>query len=223
MVNQADRESLTPLIVEDWGMLDYQAALVRQNELVANHLSGCEVDRLVFVQHPPTITLGRRGSRNDLHFPENFYQQQGICLQQVNRGGLATAHEPGQLVAYPILKLKQKNLKLYANAFLNVVIRLLDDFGIEGYLKPGEPGVWVNGNKICSFGIGLKRWVSFHGIALNVNNDLSTFRMIVPCGRPEEIVTSLKEQVGYEIDLKTAYRHFVAYFCSAFQYYPLEH
>ncbi len=214
--------ALTPLLVQRWGRLDYQSSLDHQNELVRKYLEGDERDRIILVEHPPTITLGRRGSTNDLHFPEKFYQDRGICLQKVNRGGLATAHEPGQLVAYPILRVKKKNIKLYAETFLNVIVRLLGDYGVQGYLKPGEPGVWVNGQKICSFGIGLKRWISYHGIALNINNDLETFKMIVPCGRPDEIVTSLQAQVGFEPDMDVIYDQFLRHFCKAFDYFQVK-
>ena len=213
----------SPLIVEHWGLLDYTTALNRQNDLVADYLSGHGVDRIILVEHPRTITLGRRGSENDLHYPESFYFQQGISVQHIRRGGLATAHEPGQLVAYPIVKLKQKNLKWFAASFLNVVVSLLSDYGIEGYVKSDEPGVWVNGNKICSFGIGLKRWISCHGIALNVNNDLHTFETIVPCGRPNEVVTSVAEQLGHEVELMDIYQKFLAHFCSTFNYSIVDH
>ncbi len=212
------QDSLSALFIENWGLLEYSAALKRQDQLVSEHLRGEGVDRLVFVQHPKTITLGRRGSKNDLHYPEAFYGQQNISLCRINRGGLATAHEPGQLVAYPIIKLKQKNLKWFAHTFLTVVVRFLAEYGIEGYLKPDEPGVWVNGGKICSFGIGIKRWVSCHGIALNINNDLTAFQTIVPCGKPSEIVTSVKQQLGHDINMDRAYEQFQEYFCQAFDY-----
>lgn len=216
------QKAQTPLIVDYWGNVDYQVALTRQEKLVADYLSGeTQADRIVLVEHPATITLGRRGSTQDLLFPEKFYQRQGISLQQVKRGGLATAHEPGQLVSYPILRLKQKNIRWFSQSFLTVIVRLLADYNVQGDLKEGEPGVWVNGAKICSFGIGLKRWVSYHGIALNVNNHLDTFKMIVPCGRPGEIVTSLRQQLGDEVDMDEVYQRFLGHFCSVFNYSPV--
>ncbi len=211
----------TELLVEDWGELAYLEALARQEELVQAVLSGTGRERLVLVEHPATITLGRRATDADLHLPESFYRDQGICLQRINRGGLATAHEPGQLVVYPIVRLKKKDLRWFAHMFLSAVIQLLADYGIDGYLKEGEPGVWVAGRKICSFGIALKRWVSSHGIAVNINNSLRTFDMIVPCGQPGEIVTSLSRELGHQVDLTTAKHQFVEHFCKRFDYRPI--
>ncbi len=210
--------SKTVLNVEDWGVCDYRQAFDKQAHMVAEHLNGRGVDTLVLVEHPPTVTMGRRASESDLHFPEQIYSEKGVALQKINRGGLATAHEPGQLVAYPIIQLKKRDLRWFANCFLTVVINLLDDYGIRGHLKNGEPGVWVDGRKICSFGIALKKWVSSHGIALNVNNSLKTFSTIVPCGQPHEIVTSLSKEKGCYIDAVEMKQRFVQHFCQEFDY-----
>lgn len=209
----------TVLKIEDWGLCDYSQAFERQADMVADHLNGHGVDTLVIVEHPPTVTMGRRATEFDLHFPEQFYSERGVSLQKINRGGLATAHEPGQLVAYPIIQLKKKDLRWFADRFLTVVIALLDDYGIKGHLKKGEPGVWVDGRKICSFGIALKKWVSSHGIALNVNNSLETFSTIVPCGQPHEIVTSLSKEKGCGIDPVELKQRFVQHFCHEFDYF----
>ncbi|MCD6580299.1 MAG: lipoyl(octanoyl) transferase LipB [Desulfuromusa sp.] len=209
----------TPINIEDWGLTDYWLAFERQAEMVQARVAGQGSDTLVFVEHPITVTLGRRATQADLHFPEKIYAERGITLQKINRGGLATAHEPGQLVVYPIIKLKKKDLRWFANQFLNVVISLLADYGVQGDLKEGEPGVWVDGRKICSFGIALKKWVSSHGIALNINNSLETFAMIVPCGRPSEMVTSLSKELGHSVDMVEAKTRFIEHFCSAFAYH----
>lgn len=211
---------LSPLVVEDWGVLEYRLALERQAELVQRHLLGCGIDTLVLVEHPPTVTLGRRGSEADLRFAEPAFETQGVSLQSINRGGLATAHEPGQLVAYPILALKRRDVRWFAQTFLGAVVSLLDDYGLEGQLKEGEPGVWVNGRKICSFGIALKKWICSHGIALNVNNNLKTFDMIIPCGRPQEVVTSMARELGSELSLSAVRQGFVGHFARAFAYRP---
>lgn len=208
----------SPLRIEDWGVLDYRRAFERQTELVQRHLDGCGVATLVLVEHPPTVTLGRRASVADLRFAEPVFAAQGVSLQNINRGGLATAHEPGQLVAYPILALARKDVRWFAQTFLGAVTSLLEDYGLEGQLKAGEPGVWVNGRKICSFGIALKKWICSHGIALNVNNDLKTFDMIIPCGRPQEIVTSMARELGSEVSLPELRKGFVAHFARAFHY-----
>lgn len=209
---------LTPLKVEDWGLLGYEEAFVRQERMVQALLAGQGVDSLVLVEHPAVVTLGRRGSDADLLLTEEEFSSSGVGLQYINRGGLATAHEPGQLVAYPIVALKHKDLRWFSAAFLKTVITVLADYGLRGELKAGEPGVWVNGRKICSFGIAVKKWISSHGIALNVNNDLKTFTMIVPCGRPQEKVTSVAFELGYEPDLVIFKQKFIKYFLNSFAY-----
>ena len=164
------------------------------------------------------MTLGRRATEQDLRFSEEIFSERGVTLQKINQGGLATAHEPGQLVVYPIIELKKHDLRWFANRFLHVVISALADYGVDGYLKDGEPGVWVDGRKICSFGIALKKWISSHGIALNINNSLETFHMIVPCGRPDEVVTSLSYELNRTVDMAEAKTRFTRHFCDAFDY-----
>ncbi|MCK5825959.1 MAG: lipoyl(octanoyl) transferase LipB [Desulfuromusa sp.] len=209
----------TPLKIDDWGLIDYQLAFDRQKEMVAALLAGNGKDTLVFVEHPATVTLGRRATQDDLRFSEEVFPDCGVSLQKINRGGLATAHEPGQFVVYPIVQLKKRDLRWFADQFLNVVVDLLADYGVDGYLKAGEPGVWVDGRKICSFGIALKKWISSHGIALNLNNSLETFKMIVPCGRPDEMVTSLNRELGHNVAMAEVKNLFVDHFCKAFAYH----
>ena len=209
---------LTPLQVEDWGLLDYEQSFERQNCLLAELQDGKRPDTLVLVEHPAVVTLGRRGSAADLKIPQSEFNASGVALKNINRGGLATAHEPGQFVAYPIIALKKRDLRWYSDSLLRVVIAVLADYGLRGTLKDGEPGVWVNGCKICSFGIAVKRWCSTHGIALNVNNDLQTFGLIVPCGRPQETVTSMCRELGQQLDMAELKQKFISYFCTTFSY-----
>lgn len=208
----------SPLIIDDWGLLEYEEAFARQKQMVQERLQGRGADTLVLVEHPAVVTLGRRGSEADLRFPAADFSSSGVSLQQINRGGLATAHEPGQLVVYPVVALKHRDLRWFADSFLRIVISLLFDYGLQGRLKAGEPGVWVADRKICSFGIAVKKWISSHGIALNVNNDLTTFDMIVPCGRPQEIVTSVAQELGCQQDMADCKKAFIQHFLSAFAY-----
>lgn len=218
----AKNQNTTLLDIEDWGLTDYWLAFERQAEMVQARVAGQGSDTMVFVEHPITVTLGRRATQADLLFPEKTFLERRITLQKINRGGLATAHEPGQLVVYPIIMLKKKDLRWFANQFLNVVISLLAYYGVQGDLKEGEPGVWVDGRKICSFGIALKKWVSSHGIALNINNSLETFTMIVPCGQPHEMVTSLSRELGRSVDMTEAKNRFSELFCTTFGYHSKE-
>lgn len=208
----------TPLVLENWGLCDYPTAFERQTKMLTEHLQGNGTDTLVLVEHPASVTLGRRGCAADLRLPEADLTRHGISMHNINRGGLATAHEPGQLVVYPVIALKRKDLHWFSKTFLGVVITLLSDYGLTGVLKDGEPGVWVNNRKICSFGIALKKWVSSHGIALNVNNDLKTFDMIIPCGQPTEVVTSMRKELGQKLDLAALKKRFAEHFSTAFNY-----
>ncbi len=211
-------DNFTPLVVADWGLQDYQLAFEKQELMVSSKLLGETEDTLVFVEHPATVTLGRRATAVDLHFDKSEYAERKIAVLNVNRGGLATAHEQGQLVVYPIIALKKKNLHWYADNFLQVVVALLTDYNVEGYLKKGEPGVWVDGCKICSFGVAIKKWVTSHGIAININNSLDVFSTIVPCGQSREQITSLKQILGHEVDVEIIKKRFVDHFCATFKY-----
>ncbi len=204
--------------VVDWGLLDYQQALDRQNVMVQKRQSGAASDCLVVVEHPPSVTLGRRGNETDLRIAEDLLKSQGVALYRIDRGGQATAHEPRQMVAYPVLSLQKKDLHCYVQTFLGSVAKVLREYGLDPEFKEGEPGLWVNGGKIASFGIAVKKWVTSHGVALNVSNDLSTFNLIVPCGKPTEIVTSMERELGQPVDLAEVKERFVSRFCEAFDY-----
>lgn len=214
-------QSAPLLQIQDWGVAVYDKACARQMEMVQALLSGHGNNVMVLTEHPPTVTLGRRGGESDLRCGEGELADHGVTLQRINRGGLATAHEPGQLVVYPVMELPVKDLRHFTSGFLNVVVDLLAQHDVVGELKPGNPGVWVKGRKICSFGIALQRWVTSHGIALNLNNDLSTFELIVPCGFPHEQVTSLTREKGNSVDMKQIKEQMVTLFCRQFGYQPV--
>jgi len=208
------------LQIQDWGVLVYDQACARQLDMVQALLSGCGSNTLVLTEHPATVTLGRRGGESDLRCGEEDFAHRGVALQRINRGGLATAHEPGQLVVYPVMELPVKDLRHFTSGFLQVVVDLLAQYDLIGELQPGNPGVWVKGRKICSFGIALKRWVTCHGIALNLNNDLSTFELIVPCGVPQAQVTTLARETGKPVDMQQIKEQMIKLFCQQFGYQP---
>ena len=210
--------SATFLEIQNWGLVTYDVALGRQQELQSLRIDDQISDTLILVEHPPVVTLGLRGGDSDLRLSEEQIIQSGVALHHVNRGGFATAHEPGQLVAYPIVRLKKKDLRWYSKSFLQSLVLTLNDYGLSAEFKEGEPGLWVNGSKIASFGIAVKKWVSSHGIALNVNNDLTTFNMIVPCGKPTESVTSMQKKLGYRVEMDDVISRFIGYFCQQFDY-----
>jgi lipoic acid synthetase len=206
------------LEILDWGYIAYDEALRRQYRLVEERINGSAPDRLVLLEHPPVVTLGRSGSRNDLCLSEADIDQKGIDLFAVDRGGQATFHGPGQLIVYPIIQLDQKDVHAYLNALLAVVATVVQAYGLKPVLKNGRPGVWVNSGKIASVGIAVKKWVTYHGAALNVSSDLEGFKWIIPCGHLGERITSLQAQLNRSIQLAEVKDTFVNEFLHIFGY-----
>ena len=172
------------LLERNLGLLDFDAALAVQHETHARVVAGLQDSEVLFVEHPPVLTLGRHADPKFLKVPEEFFAARGIAVVPIDRGGEVTAHEPGQLVMYPIVRLADFGLlpKRYVELLERAVINTLANFGIVATIHPEHPGVWVGREKICAVGIRIKDRVSLHGIALNVANDLKLFDMIVPCG-----------------------------------------
>ena len=175
-------------------------------------------DRLILVEHPPVVTLGRSGNAGDLRVPREAIRRAGIEVFETDRGGQATYHGPGQLVVYPIIKLLVKDLHQYLDLMLKTTASLLESFGLKPEMKTGRPGLWVQGAKIASVGMAARRWVTYHGLALNVNTNLDGFNYIIPCGQPEERITSLKKILARPIDLEAVKKRFVAEFIDVFNY-----
>jgi lipoyl(octanoyl) transferase len=177
----------------------YAEALALQHDLAARRGRGEIPDTLLLLEHPPTITLGRRTDEHDLLSSEAALQARGFAVQRVDRGGEITYHAPGQLVGYPILDLREhgQDLHKYLRDLEEVLIQTLFVYGLNGERVPGRTGVWVSDKKIAAIGIKVSRWVSLHGFALNITNDLAPFREdFVPCGIRDKDVTSLREQLG---------------------------
>ena len=173
------------LSVHDLGLLDYDAAYAFQRDAARRRLSGeLANDLLILVQHPPVITLGRGTKPGHLLASPEYVESVGIQLRDIERGGDVTVHEPGQLVMYPVLDLKghKQDLHWYLRQLEEVVIRALDSLGLDSERQPGQTGVWREGRKLASIGVHAKQWITSHGVALNVDNDLRTFSHTVPCG-----------------------------------------
>ncbi len=164
------------------------------------------------------VTCGRSGEESDLRVNREALQKRGVALYEVDRGGRATFHGPGQLVAYPIINLKSKDIHFYLSSLLNAAAQVIRSFGLEPRLKPGRPGIWVRDAKIASVGIAVKRWVTYHGIALNINTDPDWFRLIIPCGRSDERITSLCGELGSTISLSEVKQRFTETFRQVFGY-----
>jgi len=208
------------LDVLDLGLRDYEEVWDLQKKLVYRRILNQIADTLILVEHPPVITLGRQGKEEDILVPRNYLSQRKISLFKIERGGKATFHGPGQLVAYPIINLvsDEKDIHKYLRNLEEVVIRLLKRVGAEGNRKREYTGVWVKDKKIANIGIAVKRWVTYHGVALNVDVDLSYFSLIFPCGMDSRKVTSLKEVLLRSVGVDEVKEIFVSCFYEIFNY-----
>jgi lipoate-protein ligase B len=179
-------------VILDLGRTEYGAALELQRRLAGQRARGEVPDVLILLEHDHVITLGRKTS------PENF-RPQDVPVFQVERGGDATYHGPGQLVGYPILLLEDHDVRRHVRNIEEAVIRAAQRFGIEGERLEGHPGVWARGKKLASVGVTVTNWVTYHGFALNVNTELSYFNLIRPCGLNPDTMTSMERLRGEKV------------------------
>jgi lipoate-protein ligase B len=190
------------LEVRDLGRIDYSAALTLQDQLVEQRLRDEIGDTLLLLEHPPTITLGRRGARSDIYASDTALAAQGIGVHQATRGGLVTYHGPGQLVGYPIVNLRARELTVpcYVRALEQAVITTLAEFGIRAYLDEPHVGVWTDQGKIAAVGVAQRHGITLHGFAVNLQPDLAHFALINPCGLADRGVTSAAALLGHNLD-----------------------
>lgn len=190
--------------VLDLGLMEYEKVWRLQLGLVDKRIEGQLNDTIILVEHPHVYTLGRKG------MDENILNKDVPCYR-VERGGDATYHGPGQLVVYPILHLGERGLGVRELVTLleESCIRTLGYYGVDAIHVDGKPGVWVGSRKIVSIGLAIRHWVTFHGLAFNVNTDLTYFRGIRPCGMSSEVMTSLEEILARRIPLDEVKRRLV--------------
>ena len=183
---------------DDLGLISYQDCLSLQQKLVKQRLAGEIEDTLLLLEHTPVITLGVAGGEDSLLISREEVERAGVKIHQTDRGGNITYHGPGQLVGYPIFDLRQhgKDVHLFLRNLEQVIVDCLADFGVEGEAVPGLTGVWVGGDKICSIGIAVRKWISYHGFALNINPNFEHWALINPCGLAGKKVTSLERLIG---------------------------
>ncbi len=181
------------------GLVEYTQALALQETLVKQRCAGEGVDTLLLLEHPPVFTLGRGADERNLLTPR------GTPVHRVSRGGEVTFHGPGQLVGYPILDLIShgRDVHAYLRRLEAVLIDVLTEYGLPAQRQPDLTGVWIENQKIASIGVGVRRWITYHGFALNVDPDLSYFADIVPCGIRGVRMTSMSEALGYAADMET--------------------
>ncbi len=192
-------------MILDLGLIDYEECYKIQRELVAKRISGLIEDSVIIAEHSEVFTIGRTGDSGNILVPDSFMLSAGLRVLRVDRGGDVTFHGPGQILIYPVISLKdsKKDLHMYLRDLEQAAIFFLNDYSVYGTRIQGKTGVWVSERKIASIGVGASNWVTFHGMSLNVNCDLSFFSMINPCGIDCEM-TSLERIKDCPINMKKA-------------------
>lgn len=195
--------------------MDYLAAVELQERLLAVKQQTPSPDVVLFVEHPHVYTLGRGGKESNVLAPQE------VPVYRTSRGGDVTYHGPGQLVVYPLIDLRSKQRRDVHRYLRNLemsAIRTLGDFGLEETRKPPYTGVWIGNKKIAAIGVAVRRGITFHGLALNVNTDLSYFQRIVPCGLAWADVTSMARELNGEQNLCAVRKRFLRRFAEIFDY-----
>ncbi len=182
--------------VHDLGLISYSEALALQEQALAEVLEGGE-ERLFILEHSPVVTFGRHGGEAFLRMGPDELRARGIEVVKTTRGGNVTCHFPGQAVLYPVMRLSGRpgGLKGFFHILEQAAIDVLAGVGVPAGRSPGKPGVWTGPRKVASVGVGVRRWVSYHGLALNVGPDLSLFSMITACGLPGVEMTSASREL----------------------------
>ncbi|MFQ5873262.1 MAG: lipoyl(octanoyl) transferase LipB [Dehalococcoidia bacterium] len=196
------KETTRPGHLINLGTVDYQDALHLQVSLRDRRIAGEIPDTLVLLEHPPVVTIGRSGNKSNVLVPDGHLADHGIQLLYTNRGGDVTYHGPGQLVGYTIIDLRPygTDLRTHLRRLEQVIIQALEAFRIHAGRNQACTGVWVGDEKIASIGLHVKRWVTTHGFALNLQPNLEHFSLIYPCGLMDKAVTSVERLLGYPVD-----------------------
>ena len=192
------------LDIYELGTVPYEKALEYQESLLAKRIAEEIPDSLILLEHPPTITTGRKGNTGNLLVRKEYLEKHGVSFVHASRGGDITFHGPGQIVGYPILNLKnhEMDIRKHLRSIEEVIIRTLGDFEIEGRRIDGVTGVWVKRSKIASIGIAIRKWVTYHGFALNVSTNLDYFELILSCGITDVKITSIGSWLENEESIK---------------------
>ena len=205
------------LSVRRLGRVDYQTGLTLQKEAERAVQSGAQPDTLLLLEHPHTLTVGRRGDSTAVLERQEALREQGVSVFETNRGGKVTYHGLGQIVGYPIINLspEREDVHRYVRDLEEVLMRTMTDFDIESFLIKGLTGVHTSRGKVAAIGVHIARWVTTHGFALNVNTDLSYFDLIIACeGEP---VTSMKDLLGHEVNMERVEDQIALHFAAVFQ------
>ena len=205
------------LLVKRLGRLEYGAALDLQKETELAVKADRQADTLLLLEHPHTLTAGRRGDSASILMSQELLQARGVAVFETNRGGKLTYHGLGQIVGYPIINLSpdREDVHRYVRDLEEVLMRSLADFEIAAFRIEGLTGVHTSRGKIAAIGVHISRWVTTHGFALNVNTDLSFFNLIIAC--EGEQVTSMEDLLGHEVDMGQVEDRIAARFAEVFE------
>ena len=203
-------------MVQRLGLVDYESALTIQKQTELAVKTGVQPDTLLLLEHPHTLTIGRRGDASAILLDQEQLKRRDVTLFETNRGGKVTYHGLGQVVGYPIVNLSpdREDVHRYVRDLEEVLIRTMSDFGIDAFRIEGLTGVHTRRGKVAAIGVHIARWVTTHGFALNVNTDLSYFNLIIACDG--EIVTSMEELLGRETELSEVEDRIVDHFNEVF-------
>lgn len=210
---------MSELLYQDLGSTDYLSALALQEQFLVGKQQNSSADILLFVEHPHVYTLGRGGNQANVLAPED------VPVVRTSRGGDVTYHGPGQLVVYPIIDLRsrlRKDVHRYVRNLEMTAIQTLRDFGLSGVRRPPFTGIWIADKKIAAIGVAVRRCITFHGLALNVNTDLAYFKRIVPCGLTWADVTSMARELGASQNFAAVRDRFLHNFADVFGYASVE-
>jgi lipoate-protein ligase B len=210
------------LLIRKLGRVEYGAALVVQKETELAVKEAQQADTLLLLEHPHTLTVGRRGDPAEILISQELLKARGVTVFETNRGGKVTYHGFGQIVGYPIINLSpdREDVHRYVRELEEVLIRTVADFEIPAFRIEELTGVHTSRGKVAAIGVHIARWVTTHGFALNVNTDLSFFNLIIAC--EGEQVTSMEDLLGHEVDMREVEDRIVAHFAEVFEMQPLE-
>lgn len=204
--------------VFDLGLVDFKKAWLFQKEVFIGVKNSYLEAAIIFCQHYPVITLGRLADKKNILISEDELKNKGIQIYEIERGGDVTYHGPGQLTIYPIFNLNylKRDIRWFLRQLEGVVVDLLSAFGINGQRKPGFTGVWLENRKICSIGIAIRNWITFHGLSINIKKtDLANFQLIRPCGMDIEM-SSLETVISRNVDLNKLKENIIHKFRNTF-------
>lgn len=205
-------------LVWELGLVEYGISYNVQRRLHRQRLMEEIPDVLLLLEHPPTITIGKSGSIENVLVSREELSKEGVSLFFIDRGGDVTYHGPGQIVGYPIIDLKQrrKDIRRFVHDIEEVIIRTMKDFSISAGRDESHPGVWVDGKELAAIGLAVRRWVSMHGFAINVNPNMKHFSLINPCGFNDREAISMSQLLGETLKTGAVKERLISHFSEIF-------